>query len=749
VTRRLILLAALLVALAAPRHDARADDVLEFYPSYYPHEIRIEAIDPASAAKLLAKNSLHAYVGGDPFPGGKPPPGLGHVESLGSYLVATFNTARGAMANRDARCASAGTLVSILAAAKGAYVFHPYPVTPFHMDYLHHFDLSESAKRRYDPRPVSSVSSLALKIRPNGTLAKQLVPSALRETGPGWDVTVEEIAVDDLVAPHRVGLNGWLGPPWIKEGWFQAYLLHAGTLREKIAKQAAEALYRRVATGAYGDETERFNLERRLVSLLREGCERVVVGYTTRREYFNNSDYSEGIENIAHDSQAGFTSPIFIRTVKLKDFLWNGWLRLGVETKPRAAWNPLGGFTDAPGRLIWAAVGDPGQFPAPYNSSWVPNRVTSMVVANELEVPTDALLPEPGTGLLRPVGEAKRARAKVLYRVLASPFHDKVPMTVADALYPFSFASRSHDLLIAASTLLVREWLAGVKVLRVEQDIKDLHDKQLTFQVLIIEVYLKHTLADPRQVAAVAPPWSSLPWQLIVLMEEAVKRGLGALSQEEARRQGVPWLDLVRDQKVKDGLAALVEEFRRQGYVPAPLRGFVTPAEARARWTALKQFYEKRRHFLVTNGPYQLEQWGRDFVALQAFREFTYPVGLGLFNRYAMPRRAYVSRIERRGERLEIRAEVERVFKFQRSFTLVREPLAGPASDTGAGEIPVARYVVVGEDGNVLTAGTASYDRVGLFSVDLRGKLKPGPHTIMVALSLGENSVNPEVKVVQ
>lgn len=437
-TRRLILLATLLVALASPLYDALADDVLEFYPSYYPHEIRIEAIDPASAAKLLAKNSLHAYVGGDPFPGGKPPPGLGHVESLGSYLVATFNTARGAMANRDARCASAGTLASILAAAKGAYVFHPYPVTPFHMDYLHHFDLSESAKRRYDPRPGPSVPSLALKIRPNGTLAKQLVPSALRETGPGWDVTVEEIAVDDLVAPHRVGLNGWLGPPWLKQGWFHAYLLHAGTLRQKIAKQAAEALYRRVATGAYGDETERFNLERRLVSLLREGCERVVVGYTTRREYFN------------------------IRTVKLKDFLWNGWLRLGVEAKPRAAWNPLGGFTDAPGRLIWAAVGDPGQFPAPYNSSWVPNRVTSTVVANELEVPTDALLPEPGTGLLRPVGEATRARAKVLYR----------------------------------------------------------------------------------------------------------------------------WLDLVRDQKVKDGLAAL---------------------------------------------------------------------GLGLFNRYAMPRRAYVSRIERRGERLESR----------------------------------------------------------------------------------------------
>ena len=39
---------------------------------------------------------------------------------------------------------------------------------------------------------------------------------------------------------------------------------------------------------------------------------------------------------------------------------------------------------------------------------------------------------------------------------------------------------------------------------------------------------------DPEQDAVIAPPWSTLPWHLLVLMEEAVERGWAAFSQEEA-----------------------------------------------------------------------------------------------------------------------------------------------------------------------------------------------------------------------
>ena len=69
-------------------------------------------------------------------------------------------------------------------------------------------------------------------------------------------------------------------------------------------------------------------------------------------------------------------------------------------------------------------------------------------------------------------------------------------------------------------------------------------------------------------------------------------------------------------------------------------------------------------------------------MTLEVFRDFTNPMGVGGFDRFAIPRRAYASRLVWRGDRLEVSAEVERVEKFLREYRLVREPL--PAAPPGA-----------------------------------------------------------------
>ena len=46
----------------------------------------------------------------------------------------------------------------------------------------------------------------------------------------GWDAVVEEVELDALLAAPRITLDGWLGPPWLKEGWFHAWLLDAGAI---------------------------------------------------------------------------------------------------------------------------------------------------------------------------------------------------------------------------------------------------------------------------------------------------------------------------------------------------------------------------------------------------------------------------------------------------------------------------------------------------------------------------------------
>jgi len=431
----------------------------------------------------------------------------------------------------------------------------------------------------------------------------------------------------------------------------------------------------------------------------------------------------------------------------------------------RAAWNPVAGFGYAAGRIIGAAVGDPAQLPHPYNSTWIPNRATLPAVTFEglpsaaLEVPATALSPEPGTGMLRPAGEGKTARAKILYRVLLSSFHDGSSMGVADILYAYAFAyswgvksrrsGADYDPLVDTSTALLREWLAGIRPLQTEQEIKESGETKYVFQVQPIEVYLERRLDDLTQMAAVARPWSTLPWHVVALMEAAVKRHLAAFSQDEAKRRRLPWLDLVRNEGLKTRLASLVEQFRREGYVPPALQNLVTPAEARTRWAALQEFHRTHRHFLVTNGPYRLHRWSGNSVTLQAFRNVTYPLGFGLFDHYPIPRRAHITGLKLQGNRLEVQGDVEKILRFQRTYTIVREQLRDPASEIGPEDLPVCAYVVVNQEGLITDLGNAPYADAGAFILDLNRPLKPGLYTIITGLFLDGNRINPDLKSIQ
>ncbi len=305
-------------------------------------------------------------------------------------------------------------------------------------------------------------------------------------------------------------------PPWLKEGWFHAYLLQAADDDRPGARQAADQLYRRLVTGAYDGPAERADLARRLVGRLGAGCERVVVGYSLRREPFS-AEFSKGIENIAWDSQAGFDSDIFVRTAKLKDFPWNGWMRLGIAARPTAAWNPVAGFTDAAGRLLWAALGDPAFLPGPYGAGPVPHRAVPASVAvggtAGVEIPEDAVLPQPGTGLLREVGKGKTREGQGGLPALGlgrARQHARrrrgrgLPVRLRGALgYParprraWSTTPRSTRPPQAA-----RQALAGVRVVKVDSEVRRYADITFTYVVPVVEVYLNAASPDPQELAA-------------------------------------------------------------------------------------------------------------------------------------------------------------------------------------------------------------------------------------------------------
>jgi hypothetical protein len=730
------------------------------YPSYYPDEIRINAIEPAAAAKGLIDETLHAYIGAAPSFAGPVPEHVKPIRSLGSFLVLSFNTASARFASTEARCTAARGMLTTLGAVKAAgFVIHPYPVTPYHADYLYHLDRVDAAAATIES---TSAAPPSLKIGARGRAAEAIVKAWRGLAADGAEVVLEEVPADALIAGAGVSFDGWSAPPWVKEGWFQAHQMLAPAL-DAGSRQDADETYKQLIRGETIGLVERVNLERRLVAALADGCERVVVGYVPKEEYIN-ARYPAGIENVAFDSLSGLNSPVFVRTVKLKDYPWNGKLHLGVRDRPTAAWNPVAGFTDTAGRLIWAAVGDPAMIHFPFSSSWMPNRVQSTVEKLEgqsggIRLPEDAVRPEPGTGMLRPVGARTFSSTKVVYEVLSSPFEDGTVMEVADALYPFIFAYRwgsragadgAHEPHLAATFAAIQERLAGLKVLRVEETKHAVAEGlEVDQKTPVVEVYLRNVPGDERQVSALAPPWSTVPWHLLALMEEAVISGHAAFSDEEADRRKVPWLDLVRDDALRAKLLDLIVRFERESYRPKPLKDFVTADEARARWRALRTFAETNGHFLVANGPYRLKEWSTDSVVLQAVREITYPLGFGTFDRFVNPPTAVIDTVTQNAGRITIGANAEMTVKMGRAYKLTSEPLSRTTMRGTFGLLVVSRYLLIDPDGTVLDVDKMQWRDDGRFAIDLPKGLPPGQYTVVLTVLLDGNSMLPSAKVLR
>jgi hypothetical protein len=363
-------------------------------------------------------------------------------------------------------------------------------------------------------------------------------------------------------------------------------------------------------------------------------------------------------------------------------------------------------------------------------------------------------MPEPGSGRIGPVGTGTHALAKLTYRVQASSFHDGSEMEAADLLYPYALAFRwgvrtasdgVFDPEIEASTRLMRERLRGVRIIREEQRTLTVADLTFTYRIPVVEVYLNEPSSDARQSEVVAPPWSSVPWHVLAIMEAAVERGLAAFSQGEAARRGVPWLDLVREPAQRETLVALVKEFAKAGYRPAALEHLVSPEAARARWQALERFAAAHGHLLVTNGPYRLASWAPDAFVFDVIREFTYPIGLGTFDFYAHPPRAVITGIERAGNRLLVTADVELAVKEQRNRRLVRMALKRDRLRETFRIHPVGRYLAIGSDGAVAAAGPLSWEEDGRFAVSLPPVLASGHSTVFAAIFVDGNTINPVV----
>jgi hypothetical protein len=376
--RRCLTLGFLLFALTMTG-AVRGGHELPVYPSYYPHEIEIRTVAPDAAESLLQQPGIHAFLGSELRFSGSMPDLIGEVESLGSLVTVRINP-QSPYAEADATaCAIARAVSRKISLSNPDVILHPYPITPLHGDYLYHVDLAEAAKRRLLSDTEAFPTIRDLKLKAADASAKRLLGTEKATPESDWDVEIRETSLLELTDSATTVINGWLVPPGARSGWYQAYLV----LRDAIdasTRERVEADLQRIQSGDINDPVDRINLERAVVTALVSDCRQFVIGYTLKHEYFN-TEFSAGIENIAFDSLTGLNAAIFLRTVKLKDFPWNGWLGVGIDARPTSAWNPITGFSDKFGRLMWSAVADPALLPSPYDQAWMANRISEIQVS--------------------------------------------------------------------------------------------------------------------------------------------------------------------------------------------------------------------------------------------------------------------------------------------------------------------------------------------------------------------------------
>jgi hypothetical protein len=119
---------------------------------------------------------------------------------------------------------------------------------------------------------------------------------------------------------------------------------------------------------------------------------------------------------------------------------------------------------------------------------------------------------------------------------------------------------------------------------------------------------------------------------------------------------------------------------------------------------------------------------------------------VGSFDTYAIPRRGYVTKVERQDRGLRLSADIEIVMKFMRDYQIMRQPMRLVDATVRQRAAPECRYVVVDADGRIALTGVSPPREDLTFAIELDGKLPAGAYTVMAEILVNGNAMNSEIK---
>ncbi|MGC2384811.1 MAG: ABC transporter substrate-binding protein [Nitrososphaeraceae archaeon] len=346
---------------------------------------------------------------------------------------------------------------------------------------------------------------------------------------------------------------------------------------------------------------------------------------------------------LINDFGAGITSKYSLVNVRTpKD---TNSLDIGVKQIYQGAWNNIGGCKDAYCSEIFTQLTDSATFRNPYTGDVIPMRevwtnVTTLGPHNRLHVPADVRIWNPIAQKWTGLGKNDSAMSKVTFRMLLSKWHNGIMMDKADILYPLYFTfewgtntgngDRTYDPEYSTAAQVAIPLIKGIKF-----------DNNTTF-----ESYMDQWHYDKKEIADSAAIWPSEPWEITAATERLVTAGKFAFSKGESAAKNIDWLSLIISSHA-NAIKSELQKMKTEMYVPSPLRGIVTVAEAQRRYDASIKWIETHRNAVIGNGPFYLDSYNPEggIITIKAFRDSSYPFEVGHWSIYEHPKLATLGKI--------------------------------------------------------------------------------------------------------
>lgn len=500
----------------------------------------------------------------------------------------------------------------------------------------------------------------------------------------------------------------WLGnmPGWQQAGFWQ------------YQNKELDELGKKLFTGDFKSEAERNQLYRRMTQLGLEESVRVWLVTAV-----NTFPARAELTGITEDLVAGPRNPWALREAYVpgRDTVTVGHLWVWTE---RSTWNPVGGIGDVYSSDIYRNLADPPLWNQPFTGETRPFRagfkVETAGPAGKLAIPGDAVLWDAASTRWKPVAAGARATSKVTFdysRYFSSKWHHGQSISMADVLYSiaqgyelaYNPEKSKIEVAIAVTSRPLLETFKGFRV--VDQN--------------RLEVYVDFWHFEPSLIAGYAlPSGVGTPWELLAAMDDLVfKQRRAAYTDTAAARFDVPWLSLVLDKDAR-AVVRTLRQFNDSGYVPEGVfelggRNLVSAQEAKARYQAAIEWFNKYGHLIISNGPFFLARYDppAQYAELRAFRDPSYPYKPGDWYQGEPPDLA-ITRVD--APRVSIGRAAE-----------VKANLRGP------GTLGLRYLLVDPASGRVLAQGQSRTAKAGDFSVTLdanatRG-LKQGLYRLYLA----------------